>query len=388
MKQVVIVGGGYGGLACLRGLSRRLDHRTHELVLVDATPYHTIKSRFHERAVRVERDAGMRYRLGPLAAASGARFVQEEVVEVDYAGRRVVGREQRFPYDALVLAPGGRTVYFGVEGAAEHTVSLQTYEAADRASRRVQALELGRADRPRRRVVVSGAGIEGLEVAAMLRELAPASSCEITVVERSSDVMARSQCREPQRRYLREYLRRREIGLRLDTAVVRVGPDRVVLDPAEELEADLVYWCSGVRREVVGAAPPEEPFLVDRHLRRPDHPEVFALGDFATVDTRDEVANLGSAQRAVYHGEVVAENVARTLAGRPLRPARYRPIGELVGLGDLDGVGIVHGLPVHGVVAATAKKLQEVRYLTELYGDVPGTVGRYLLSRVVPGGPG
>ena len=121
----------------MRGLSRSLDRRGFEIVLIDATPYHTIKTRFHERAVLIGRDAGLRFRLEPLVAPSGGRFVQDEITGVDYAGRQVQGSYGTHPYEVLVLAPGGRTVYFGVDGARDRTVSLQTYEAADRASRRV-----------------------------------------------------------------------------------------------------------------------------------------------------------------------------------------------------------------------------------------------------------
>ncbi|GAB4264372.1 MAG: NAD(P)/FAD-dependent oxidoreductase [Deferrisomatales bacterium] len=378
MKRIVIVGGGYGGLACLRAAARRFRGTATELLLLDATPYHTLKTRFHERAVRAERERGLRFRLAPLAAASGARFVQDEVVEVDSGRRRVVGAEGEYPYDAVVLGLGGRTVYFGVPGAEEHTVSLQTYEAADRAARRVRALGLGRRAGPHRRVVVCGAGIEGLEVAAMLRRLAPPRRCAIDVVEMGPDVMARSRCSDAQRRYLRAYLERKEIGLRLRTRIREVGPQGVLLDPGGEVPADLVYWCSGVRRETLGAEDPEGPFTVDRRLRRPDHPEVFALGDFATVDSPEPYANLGSAQRAVCHGGLVGENLWRLARGRPLRPVRYRPAGEIVGLGDTDGVGSLYGVPLRGIAAAMAKKAIEARYLGELFGGVPGAARRCL----------
>jgi NADH dehydrogenase len=378
VRNVVVVGGGYGGLACLRGLARRLDKSRYALSLVDATPYHTIKTRFHERAVLLGRDLGIRFRLDPVVAATGARFVHDEVHEVDYAGRRLVGRDGEYPYDALVLAPGGRTVYFGVPGAEEHTVSLQTYEAADRASRRVQSLGIGQRAAPRRRVVVCGAGIEGLEVAAMLRQLASPRSLEVTVVERSSEVMAQSQCKDTQRRDLHNYLERKQIGLRLGTAIAQVDADGVHLDPEGRLQTDLVYWCSGVRREVLGGVDPDAPYVVNRFLQHADHPEVFALGDFAKVNSQDPFANLGSAQRAVYQGSLVAENVWRLERGRLLRPARYRPIGELIGLGDWNGVGVIYGLPVSGRPAALAKKLNEAKYLIELFRDLPRGLARRL----------
>jgi len=378
-KPILILGGGYAGLAALRTLGRLADRSRYALRLLDATPYHTIKTRFHERAVVGSREFLMRLPLGPLVAVSGGEFVQEQARGVDFRARVVNGTGGEHPYHRLILALGGATTYLGVEGADRFTESLQTFEAADRCSRRVGELGIGRKGPPRR-VVVCGAGVEGLEVAAMLRQLAPREACAVTVVEKSREVMARSQCREAERRRVARYLAERGIDLRLGVGVTRVEEGGVVLEDGQRLETDLVVWCSGVRRVELEGIPSGEPFLVNRYLQSVDHPEVFAVGDFATVDSRDELANLGSAQRAVYHGPLAAENLWRDENLRPMRPARYRPIGEMIGLGDFDGVGVVYGLGLHGAAAALAKKANEVKYLAELYRDVPRAALRGLLA--------
>jgi len=376
-KPILILGGGYGGLACLRTLSRHLDPAAYDLRLLDATPFHTIKTRFHERAVLGRREFLIRLPLETLVPASGARFIQDEVRALDFRRRVVLGRAAEHPYHRLVIALGGHTTYLGVEGADRYTESLQTYDAADRCSRRVAELGIGRGG-SRRRVVVCGAGIEGLEVAAMVRQVAGPDACEVTVLEKGDAVMARSQCRDGERRYVLRYLADHGIELRLGTGVGRVEAGGVVLEDDQHLEADLVVWCSGVRRVEVEGIEPGRPFLVNRYLQSIDHPEVFAVGDFATVDSREEAANLGSAQRAVYHGPLAAENLWRDEALRPMRPARYRPIGEMVAFGDFDGVGVVYGVGVHGAAAAVAKKANEVKYLAELSRDLPRAVLRRL----------
>jgi NADH dehydrogenase len=378
-ETTLVLGGGYAGLAALRALARLPGRAGRRVVLLDASAHHTIKTRFHERAVLASREFLVRLPLAPLAAASGAAFVQDEVRTLDLARRTVVGASGEHPYRRLLIALGGQTTYLGVEGADRYTESLQTYEAADRCARRIAALGLGRRG-TRRRAVVCGAGIEGLEVAAMLRQLAPRETCEIAVVEKSAEVMARSQCRDGERRYVARYLADRGIALHLGAGVARVEEGAVVLEDGRRLEADLVVWCSGVRRVEVGGLPPGTPFRVNVCLQCPEHPEVFAAGDFATVDSRDPFANLGSAQRAVYHGALAAENLWRDQTLRPLRPSRYRPIGEMIGFGDTDGVGVLYGFGVRGAAAAAAKKANELKYLAELYRDLPGSLVRSLLS--------
>jgi len=382
-KPILILGGGYGGLACLRTLIRRLDPAAYAVRLLDATPYHTIKTRFHERAVVGRREFLVRLPLEPLVAASGGQFIEDEIRTVDFRRRVVLGRSAEHPYHRLVIALGGQTTYLGVEGADRYTESLQTYEAADRCSRRIAELGIGKRG-ARRRVVVCGAGIEGLEVAAMVRQVAGRDTCDVAVVEKSTEVMARSQCRGRERRHVARYLAEHQIDLRLGLGVTRVEEGGVVLEDGERLPADLVVWCSGVRRVEMEGIEPGQPFVVNRYLQSIRHPDVFAIGDFATVDSRDESANLGSAQRAVYHGPLAAENLWRDETLRPMRPARYRPIGEMIGFGDFDGVGVLFGVGVRGAPAALAKKANEVKYLAELYRDLPRALLRKLLSGGTP----
>ncbi len=377
-RTVLILGGGYGGLACLRGLRRRLPPERYEIRLVDATPHHQIKTRFHERAVYEDRDTLIRLPLPPIVEGAGAEFVLGRALEIDFTGKRVVTPDGEHSYDLLVLALGGQIAHFGVPGAGEHTVSLQSYEEAVECARRVRALELRTPRSPRRRVVVVGAGIEGVEVAAMLRQYAPRQTCDILLMERGDTVIARSQCSDTQRRHVLRHFERRGVAVRFGATIRQVGESGVLLESGEEVPADLVIWCSGVRRAEIGGVPPSTPFTVSRCLQSPHHPEVFAIGDFATVDSGEAYANLASAQRAVDLAGPVADNLWRYENHRPLRPARYRPIGELVALGDFDGVGIVRGIPVYGTAAGLLKKANEWKYLAEIHRDLPGSFLRGL----------
>ena len=229
-------------------------------------------------------------------------------------------------------------------------------------------------------MTVCGAGIEGLEVAAMLRQVSGPGQCAITVVEKAEDIMARSQCSKSQKDYMKNYSLRRDISLRLGTEVRQVDERAVILGSGERISSDLVIWCSGVYRTEVSGLSKKRPFLVTSSLQSPVHPEVFATGDFATVQAGGDDANLFSAQRALYQAGVLAENVLRLEQGAPMRMAEYRPQGELIALGDFDGVGVVAGIPVRGKTAALLKKANEAKYLAELFRQVP----RSLLGNSLP----
>jgi NADH dehydrogenase len=127
---------------------------------------------------------------------------------------------------------------------------------------------------------------------------------------------------------------------------------------------------------LVAGIPKTRAFEVSETLQGRRFPEVFSIGDFATVDSRAKWSNLLSAQRALYQADLVAENVGRFEEGLPGKAEDYRPKGELIGLGDFDGVGILGGIPVKGTAAAVAKKANEVKYLSDLFQDVPRSLLR------------
>ena len=357
----------------MRRLSTELDRKRYDLCVVDASAHHTVKTRFHERAVSRSRDLWIRFPLAPLARASGADFLQARIDGTDFDNRTVHTSMGPQSYDILVITLGGVTSYRNVPGAAEFTSSLQTYEDTVACSRRIE--ELGILDRqgPRRRVTVCGAGLEGIEVATTLRQYAPPARCRITLLERSGNIMAHSQGSDRQRRYILRHLDKNDIHLFTGAGVREVGRHHVTLDSGSRFETDLVIWCSGVEPTPLPGVPADQPFVVDRHLRSRVYPEVFATGDFARVDTDHAWSNLFSAQRALYQAEVLAENVCRAEEGRPLRGENYQPKGELISLGDFDGVGVVAGLHVQGKSAAAMKKANEARYLSQLLRHMPRT---------------
>ena len=375
-KKILILGGGYGGLAVMRKLARRLRSSDDSICLIDESPFHTIKTRFHELAVYRNRDRFIRFPIRIFTRSAGAEFVQDRVQRIRFSRRSVTTSNGDYPYDILVVTLGGETNHFGIRGAKANTVNLQTYDAAVKCSRRIE--QLGLLDRrgPVRRVLICGAGIEGIEMAAMLRQYAGPTRCEVLIIEKNDQIMARSQCGDRQRGYMHTYFDKNRIKLRLASSIHQVRKRCVVLESGEQIESDLVIWCSGVSRVPVTGIPKTRAFEVSESLQGKRHREVFSVGDFATVDSRAKWSNLLSAQRALYQADLVAENVVRLEEGRQGKTEDYSPKGELIGLGDFDGIGILGGIPVKGKAAALAKKANEAKYLKDLFQGVPRSILR------------
>lgn len=123
MKSVVILGGGYAGLAAIppRRLSRLLSRSAYTLTLIDASGYQCIKTRLHELAVDPGRDWLVRHPIEIFTQAAGADFVSSQIERINLQRRSVITSNGDYHYDYLLITLGGETSYFGVRGAKRHT---------------------------------------------------------------------------------------------------------------------------------------------------------------------------------------------------------------------------------------------------------------------------
>ena len=103
-------------------------------------------------------------------------------------------------------------------------------------------------------------------MAAMLRQHTGPTRCEVLIIEKNDQIMARSQCRVRQKEYMYEYFRENSIQLRLASAIRQVGKRGVFLESGEKIESDLVVWCSGVSRVPVTGIPKTRAFEVSESL--------------------------------------------------------------------------------------------------------------------------
>jgi NADH dehydrogenase len=200
--QVVVLGGGFGGLAAVKAM-RRLDA---DVTLVDRHAYNTFQPLLYQVATAGLNPGDITYFLRSRhARQKNMRFRKGDVTHVDTAARRVhLDDGLVLDYDYLVVATGMTTNYFGVPGAEEHALPLYTRQHALAVRDRIFTdLENAvRQGQPRDlRVLVVGAGATGVEMAGTLAELRNGSAkalypeldanrMHITLVEMSPHVLA------------------------------------------------------------------------------------------------------------------------------------------------------------------------------------------------------
>ena len=355
--HVVIVGGGFAGLAALHGLRGK----DVDVTLVDRHSYNTFQPLLYQVATAALNPGDITWFLRAARFRQrNIRVVNGTVTAMDHGAQEVVlAAGQRIHYDQLIVAAGASVNYFGVPGAEEHALPLYTRSNAlairdAMFSRLEQAVVDGSGGELR--VIIVGGGATGVEMAGAIAELRNESmpvtypelereATHVTVMEMLPSLLAPFP--ETLRAEAARSLAERDVEVRLDTAVKEVRPDGVVDGNGDFTPAGLVIWASGVAVHPV-VADWDLPqgsggrVLVDRHFRVRGLDNVLAVGDIAATE-EDPLPQL--AQPAIQAGRHAARVVLARLRGADVPDFHYRDRGSLATIGRGAAVADVQHLP-------------------------------------------
>lgn len=382
--RVVIVGGGFGGLAC----ARKLDGEPVDVLLVDGHNYHLFTPLLYQVATALLNPSDIVYPFRTIFRRSAnVRFRQAFVTRVDTSARIVHTRDhERIPYDSLVLASGSTNNYYGHPELSRFTIGMKTIPEALRLRNHVlSCLELAareRAIEDKRHwltFVVAGGGPTGVEYSGALaellklvlgrdfRELSP-SLARIVLVEGNERLL---HFFSPELgAYARRILTGRGIEVRTSTLLQKADDSSVTLSTGEVIKAGTVVWSAGVR--------PTEPtgddhvprsrshrVEVDEHLRVKGVEGVYAIGDVASV--RQDGAELPMlSPPAMQGGRYAARAIliaARGGSAADLRPFRYVDKGVMATIGRNAAVAQTGRLRLSGFIGWLAWLIVHIYYL-------------------------
>ena len=366
--EVIIIGGGFGGLYAARALRRAAVRVT----LLDRRNHHLFQPLLYQVAMAA---------LSPGDIASPIRWILRrqknvdvllaEVTRIDPAEKRLVLADGEMFYDYLIVASGATHAYFGHDEWRTAAPGLKTLEDALEIRRRV-LLAFERAERetdPARRqalltFVVIGGGPTGVEMAGALAEMARQSlardfrhfdpgSARIVLVEGGPGVLATFP--EPLSKAARRDLVRLGVEVRTGAPVTSVSPGRVEMG-ADVLAAATILWAAGVAASPLGATlgvPVDRAgrVFINPDLTIPGHPEVFVIGDLASLTGADGRGLPGVAQVAIQMGRHAARNIQDAIAGRPYEPFSYRNLGNMATIGRASAVADFGWLRLKGLLA-------------------------------------
>lgn len=365
--HVVIVGGGFGGLNAARALSSI----PVKVTLLDRRNHHVFQPLLYQVA-----GAG----LSPGDIASPIRWILRRqtnvevllanVVHVVPERRTLVLSDGEFSYDYLILAAGATHAYFGHDEWRVAAPGLKTLEDALEIRRRV-LLAYERAERetdPVKRealltFVVIGGGPTGVELAGALAEISRHSLgrdfrhfdptlARVILIEAGPVIL--STFPEMLRDAARKDLTRIGVDVRLGKPVTKVADGRVEMD-GEVIRAETVLWAAGVAASPLGGTLGVPMDRVGRVFVQPDltvagHPEIFVIGDLASLNGPDGRPLPGVAQVAIQMGRHVAHNIGRGLEGKAYEPFVYRNLGNMATIGRASAIADFGWLRLKGYI--------------------------------------
>ncbi|MBG0562715.1 NAD(P)/FAD-dependent oxidoreductase [Actinoplanes aureus] len=329
MHEIVILGGGYTGMAAATVLAGRTKGRDDvRITVINASDRFTERLRLHQTATG-QQLADLR--IPEMLAGTNAALVTGWVTAVDpESGTVRIDDEREIRYDRLVFALGATADTTAVPGADEYAYTLDSAHAADALARRLAGLGGGT-------VAVCGTGLTGIEAATEIAERHPGLDVLLVGDAEPGAAMGRRA-----RAYLDRALDRLGVRVRTGTRIAKVLPDSLTTSDGESLAADVVVWTGGVRVPALAAAAgftvdDRGRIVTDGSLRSVSHPGVYAIGDAAAIRQNYGVMH-GTCQGGIPSAVHAAYSLMRELDGREPGRFRFGYVHLPVSLGRRDAV--------------------------------------------------
>jgi NADH:ubiquinone reductase (H+-translocating) len=355
--RVVIAGAGFGGLSATKGLAKA----AVDVTLIDAQNHHCFQPLLYQVATAALSPADVAWPIRAIVRKQkNARVIMARVTGVDVRARRVHTTEIELPYDYLVLATGATHSYFGHDDWEAYAPGLKHIADATEIRRRFliafERAEVVEDDAERQRLltfVIVGGGATGVEMAGAIAEVAQRTlrhdfrqidprRSRIILIEAGPRLLPAFS--EALSDYADQSLRSMGVEVELNHMVTGCDGRGVTLKDGRRIDAATVIWAAGV------VASPAANWIDAEHDRAgrievnpdlsvPGRPEIFALGDTASVIARDGRPVPGIAPAAKQMGSYVAKVIAARVGGtKPPSPFVYHHAGDLATIGRKSAV--------------------------------------------------
>lgn len=341
MKKLVILGGGYGGLALIQELFSSYLPPDLEVVLIDRMPYQGLKTEYYALAAGTVADISLRVKFPEY---DKLRIHYGEVTSVDLDSQLVhLLNDDPVEYDQLAIALGCTDNYHGVPGAEEFTCSLQSFSGARDTYIRLNNLK------PYSQVHIVGGGLSGIELASDLRESRP--DLNIAILDRGARVLSSFPNRLSA--YIQRWFQEHQVDILSGVSVSRVEQN-VVYNMDQPIPTDMTVWTAGIQPVSVIQQmdlPKDRSGRIELNelYQIPSHPEVYVIGDCASLPFVPSAQAAGAQAEQIGH---VLKALWREDTPK-VHPLKLK--GTLGSLGKHAGFGLMGSTSVMGRVPRLLK---------------------------------
>ncbi|TDQ27868.1 NAD(P)/FAD-dependent oxidoreductase [Tenacibaculum caenipelagi] len=351
--RVVIIGGGFAGLAA----ARALENQELQVVLIDKHNYHTFQPLLYQVATGgLEPDSiafPLRKRFNDI---ENFYFRLAKVTNINAERNIVETTIGNLEYDELIIATGSTTNFFGNTNIQKYAMEMKSVpQALNIRSLVLENFEdaLLVTDLEERlalmNFVIVGGGPTGVELAGALAEMKKAilpkdypdldiRQMKINLIQSSGELLKGMS--EASSRKSEEFLRKLGVDIWKDLRVVDYDGETVRTDGEDHFKAQTVIWAAGVKGDAVKGLNQgcvierANRFKVDEYNKVVGYDNIYAIGDVACMQTKDyERGHPMMAQPAIQQGRLLGKNILAKLKGKKLKPFKYKDKGAMATIG-------------------------------------------------------
>lgn len=384
-KQIVILGAGYGGLLAALNVRKYYSKSEAQVTVINQYPTHQIITELHRLAPGNVSEQAVAMPLTKLFKGKDIdlKIATVESFSVDSKEIKLAGGTT-LSYDALVVALGSKTAYFGIPGLEENSMVLKSAADANKIYKHVEdrireyAKTKNEADAT---IVIGGGGLTGVELVGELADIMPKlakshgvnpKEVKLLLVEAGPKILPVLPDHLIER--ATTSLEARGVTFLTGLPVTNVAGNEIDLKDGQKLVANTFVWTGGVQgNPLIGESGLEVNrgrATVDAYLQSTSHKNVFVAGDSAVVFAPDGRPYPPTAQIAWQMGELIGYNLYVALEGKAFE--EFAPVnsGTLASLGRKDAVATIgaSNTPLKGLPASLMKEASNVRYLSHIKG--------------------
>lgn len=350
--RVVIIGGGFGGLA----LAKKLKNKNFQVVLLDKHNYHTFQPLLYQVATGGLESGSIAFPIRKVVQNyEGIFFRVAQVQRIDTENKKVIADIGTIFFDYLVIATGSKTNFFGNTAIQQHSMAMKTIpQSLNIRSLVLENFEealLTNDEKEKRALmnfVIVGAGPTGVELAGALAEMKKhvlpkdypdldIRQMEINVIQGGAKVL--DAMSEKSSRRAQEFLEKLGVNVWVNEIVTDFDGKIVHTKSGLTFETETVIWTAGVMGAVIDGFEASviqrgNRLKVNEYNQVEGFTDIFAIGDVAAMVTENlPMGHPMMAQPAIQQGQLLATNLIQLRDGKPLKKFAYNDKGSMATIG-------------------------------------------------------
>lgn len=374
-KNIVVIGGGFAGVAAIKELLKHRHEVAMTITLIDKNDYHLFTPSLYEVATSEEPQKNIAI---PFYKIFGNNIscIKSSVTKIDSSNSLVTVDNQNILYDYLLLCAGSVPAYHHIPGLKENSFPLKSLADAMVIKKKIQSLCLLQKGTDKKvHIVIGGGGFSGTELAAELlmykdslaKQHNLARECfDITIIQGSNRLLKELDSHVS--KLAQKRLSDTNIHFAFGGHIQEVTKEEIVTDTGKSYLYNILIWTGGVEANTLAiqsglSVTKRNQVVVDNFLRVGSN--IFAAGDIAGyIDTKTQSPVPTVAQVAEEQGKVAGENIYRALIHKRPTPYMYRHFGYIVPLkGKFAAAQLIGNIHIDGYIGWILQQLVFLRYL-------------------------